>query len=131
MAKTIVTLKNLHRVSAQTVFNQITKHMSKMKKPCIDDDGACHYRIFYKNGKVKNKCAAGALIANSEYKPEFDYIGDSSWSGLVEEGYVPDAHQQLIQDCQGVHDGYEMKDWAVELADVASEHELKLKYFKV
>jgi hypothetical protein len=132
MAKTIVTLKNLHRVSAQTVFNQITEHMSKMKEPSMDKYGKCHYRVFYKNRLVKNKCAAGALIADSEYKPEFDYKeGDSSWRGLVREEYVSDAHKKLIEDCQIVHDNRKMEDWALELASVASKHGLKLKYFKV
>ena len=133
MSQTLVTLKNLSKVGAQTVFDQIAKHLLTMKEPSVTKTGSCKYRTFDKNGNVKNKCAAGVLIADDEYQKKFDdnkKMTDTSCSSLIDNEWVPDEHSDLISDCQRLHDNQSMGAWRKGLEHIAESYGLKLKKFK-
>ena len=72
----MITLKTLPQATAQEVFDQVAKHLlTQMKKSVAkraaesasDSKDYCMYRGF--DG---TKCAAGCLISDDEYKPEFE-----------------------------------------------------------
>ena len=78
--------------------------------------GNCSYR-----GENNLKCAAGCLIADSEYKPAME---KASWRDLIKSRQVPSEHEDLIFALQHVHDGYHVSKWGAQLRNVAIEFSL-------
>lgn len=102
---TPITLATLHTATAQEVFDQVATHLLTQAKRSNTTDGMCAYR-----GVNGLKCAAGALIADDEYDERIEGV---SWARLVsseldENGnpmpVTPEAHCDLIQDLQALHD---------------------------
>lgn len=116
----MITLATLKDATAQQVFDQVATHMIKQNKRSLAEksDHACVYR-----SADGLKCAAGCLIADSEYKPEMDLL-QSSWACLIERKLVPDAHSDLIKDLQYVHDNYLTNKWDYQLRSTAADHDL-------
>lgn len=124
----MITLKTLPQASAQEVFDQVAKHLlTQMKKSEDDIRGVCQYRN--KNGL---KCAAGCLIGDDEYDPQFDEIGneliDTAWSSLIEAGLVPSDHSELIADLQQVHDVEPPSIWHSQLNLLSRKHNLQWNF---
>lgn len=120
-----VTLANLEYKTAQEVFDQAAVHLLTQKDQCTDTNGSA--RCVYRN-KSGMKCAAGALIADHEYKPEMDKQGMSGWYSLIDRGLVPDTHKALIARLQGVHDNFMgPDDLRVMLCDLATTLKLNTK----
>ena len=123
----MITLKTLPQATAQEVFDQVAKHLlTQMKKSVAkraaesasDSKDYCMYRGF--DG---TKCAAGCLIADDEYKLEFE---NHNWSHLSSTNYlVPKEHCHLIMKLQNIHDCYEPEDWRFILNNLAEESDLK------
>ena len=123
----MITLKTLPQATAQEVFDQVAKHLlTQMKKSVAkraaesasDSNDFCMYRGF--DG---TKCAAGCLIADDEYKLEFE---NNSWSHLSAINYlVPEEHCLLIMELQDIHDCHEPEDWRVKLNNLAEINHLK------
>lgn len=123
----MITLKTLPQATAQEVFDQVAKHLlTQMKKSVAkraaesasDSKNYCMYRGF--DG---TKCAAGCLIADDEYKPEFE---NHSWLDLSGIKYlVPEEHCHLIKQLQDIHDCHEPEDWRVKLNNLAEINHLK------
>jgi hypothetical protein len=67
------------------------------------------------------KCAAGILIPNDQYNPEFE---GKSWDTLVSDGLVEDKHQFLIYELQGIHDWTKPEDWKIALIKLAKQYKL-------
>ncbi|AND75149.1 hypothetical protein pf16_226 [Pseudomonas phage pf16] len=123
-----VTLANLEYKTAQEVFDQAAVHLLTQKEQSTDVNGGvrCVYR-----GKNGMKCAAGALIADHEYKPEMDKHGMSGWYALIDRELVPDTHKGLIAGLQGVHDNFMgPDDLRVMLCDLATSHKLNTDAIK-
>ena len=108
-----ITLATLHQASAQEVFDQVVKHMIQQGEKSMDDDG-CLYR--YKDGDKALKCAAGCLIGDDEYKPTME---ENSWANLVRKDEVPDAHAELIEKLQNIHDYEDPIQWEKMLQRLA------------
>jgi len=81
------------------------------------EEDICLYR-----GPRGLKCAAGCLIGDDEYEPEFEGKG---WFTLVGEGKIPKEHSKLIRLLQEVHDSMFPEDWGEGLKLVAEKFNLK------
>lgn len=119
----MITLETLSKATAQQVFDQVVQHMLRQGEPAISDTGNCSYR--YNTGDRMLKCAAGCLIADSEYRKEFDDADNSSWIHLANMGAVPSAHVQLIAGLQRIHDQNSPKHWEIDLQEYAFENGLQ------
>lgn len=123
----MITLVNLSQASAQDVFDQVTKHLLDQKmvsKPYFGDDVSLSDGCLYR-GPRGLKCAAGCLIADNEYKPEFE---GKTWDELVELKMVPDGYENLIRDLQYVHDNYHVNSWYAALKEVAYAYQLEFHF---
>lgn len=114
----MITLKTLPQATAQEVFDQVAKHLlTQGKKSISENNQFCMYRGF--NG---TKCAAGCLISDDEYRPEFEI---KTWTELVNEYAVSKNHCLLIMKLQSVHDVDNIEDWKSILNKLAEESDLK------
>lgn len=123
----MITLKTLPQATAQEVFDQVAKHLlTQMKKsvakwPVERTAGSKDYCMY--RGFDGTKCAAGCLISDDEYKPEFE---NHNWLHLSGSNYlVPEEHCHLITKLQDIHDCYEPEDWRVKLNNLAEKSNLK------
>ena len=111
----MITLKTLPSATAQQVFDQVKTHLLSQME--MSGEIFCLYR-----GPRGLKCAAGCLIADDEYRPEFE---GKRWSDLVGKGKIPKEYSELIVKLQEVHDYKEPEDWEEELKSVAEKFNLK------
>lgn len=79
----------------QEVFNIVSTHLLTQGQMSLDDS-MCMYRS--PNGM---KCAAGALIPDNEYKPEFE---KKLWDTLVHSRFVENKFVEEIKELQIIHD---------------------------
>lgn len=112
-----VSIDNLNECSVQEVFDFIANHLLTQGERCIDKKGLCKYRL----GNLT--CAAGCLIPEEKYKPEFE--GDS-WNDLVMNFNFPDKHIELIIALQELHDQCLPGYWKKSLYKMAEEEELSI-----
>lgn len=104
----MITLATLEEATAQEIFDQVLVHLLKQGGPSMVSqltplaDQVCVYKS--PDGK---KCAAGCLIAPSEYKESFEGTG---WSLLVEEYNLSKNQRDLIRELQRIHDDWVMGD---------------------
>lgn len=119
----IITLANLKDAPSQAVFDQVATHLLTQKQMSLDKSGKCVYR-----GEYGLKCAAGCLIADSEYvkaMDEFDTFTGTSWMDLAARKLRQfTMHDDLIRDLQRVHDSRAVDVWPKHLALVAAKHGL-------
>lgn len=122
-----ITLATLAQATPQEVFDQVATHLlwqnQKAKK---EDTGGCQYR-----GMNGTMCAAGCLIGDGEYNPDWEVFASAiggGWRTLVNQGIVPSYHKELIGSLQGVHDGYDPCLWKEKLVQVASQYDLVWKH---
>ncbi len=109
----MITLKTLPEASEQEVFDQVKNHLlSQMKKSETIGGDMCLY-----HGIGKLSCAAGCLIGDDEYKPEFENNG---WLTLIHKKLVPKDHSKLIWRLQEIHDNYSPDRWEEKLKDFAT-----------
>lgn len=114
----MITLATLPQATEQQVFDQVSKHMLKQNEKSLCDNGlGCSYR-----NKLGLKCAAGCLIADSEYTEDFEGVG---WDNLViDEAAVPALHVGLIVKLQEIHDNTKVSYWKNKLAELAKDRNL-------
>ena len=113
---TKVTLKNLSSSTAQEVFDTVSQHLLTQNAESLSDSGMCVYR-----SPKGFSCAAGCLMTDQEYKPEWEGL---TWVELVEEGQIPDVHQILITELQGIHDFLSPLEWKEGLTYTADRYHL-------
>jgi hypothetical protein len=100
----------------QEVFDLVATGLLRQNRKSIDGLGGCFYR-----GIDNCKCAAGMLIPDEHYKPEFECWG---WENLVRRGVVPPQHSALICRLQGIHDNHYLWSWRRELYLLAAHYGL-------
>lgn len=108
-----INLGNLGQATEQEVFDQVAKHLM----------GPLPHRVVVRRlyRDSDRSCAAGCLIADSEYDEAFE---GNIWTDLVKEGQVPSHHAVLIRELQILHDTWSPSEWPAELAALASEYSL-------
>lgn len=134
MTEKAISINTLSDFTEQEVFDRVAVHLLTQKaqsrltvwevEAFVDDieapfTGSCAYR-----GDGGRMCAAGILIADSEYKKEFE---GEYWTGvLTKMGLKPEDtnHTALICLLQGVHDTYKPVAWHNELVEVANKRSL-------
>jgi len=97
--------------TAQEVFDKVATHLLRQGKQASNGP-ACMYLTA--DGL---KCAAGCLIPDEEYSPNFEYKG---WNQLP----VPAMHGTLIRNLQNLHDHNPPFLWQRKLEDVAIMYNL-------
>lgn len=124
-----VTLQNLPQKTEQEVFEWIVVNLLRQGKPSISEN-KCQYR------SGENKCAAGWLMADDEYRTVMECC---PWGQLVELNLVPDVHRILIIKCQAVHDNFVyfysgettsfcVREWKKNFIRIAIERELDYSF---
>lgn len=97
-----ITLATLAQATEQQIFDQVVTHLAKQRKGAHLEEKGCAYR-----GEGGSMCAAGCLIADSEYEPAMDNIGGpTAWDSLVSQGFAPPQHEQFILKLQRIHDSH-------------------------
>lgn len=100
----VITLANLAESTPMEVFQFVEHHLlTQNAKSRRFKKRICYYR-----GDHHLKCAAGCLIADDEYTPEFEA---NNWSTLVRKKLVPAAHSALIRELQLIHDDVPVDSW--------------------
>lgn len=115
----MITLATLKDATAQEVYDQVKNHLLNQNAKSTDYKGNCKYR-----GDDGFKCAAGCLMSDEEYEPEFDEALGVSWICLSERRKAPKEHSDLIQALQTIHDKSEVHEWPSKLTELALEFEL-------
>lgn len=131
----MITLKTLPEATAQEVFEQIVTHcltQGERSELLVPDgfDGNhnqrythyCQYR-----GDKGNKCAAGCLMSDKEYRKNWEQKG---WCELVMDGDVPSNHMELIAELQYVHDRTKACDWLEAFIQVANRFGLNTAFLE-
>jgi hypothetical protein len=115
-----VTLKTLAEATAQEVFDQVAKHLleqgKRSSRSIEDGDEFCLYR-----GPEGTMCAAGYLISDNEYEDDMEGRG---WRNLVNNGYASDAHIDMIDCLQCIHDKKAPSTWREELLEISKGFDL-------
>lgn len=118
-----ITLATLAQATEQEVYDQIVGHLRQQGEKSVNP--VLYTRCLYRNINGL-KCGAGDLIADNEYSPEMDNVGD--WLHLISAKLVPDTiHNDLIMDLQNSHDSYTVEGWEEDFKYVATQHNLTYK----
>ena len=123
----------------QDIFNFVATHLMTQgtKSMCLDGRN-CGYR-----GTNNQKCAAGCLIEDKHYSPQFEGKGVSTpmvWEAIersigrkidgsdIPAGEEPKSFSELslIRDLQRIHDGVYLGRWKTELVHLAASYSLQL-----
>ena len=121
----MITVKTLHQATAQEVFDQIAEHLLKQGKKSQTITGSCKYR-----GPDGLRCAAGCLLGDDEYDPQFE---DRTWWTVlsmlsVTYGISVYSHDALISQTQEIHDSYTPDEWRSLLSKLATKFDLEFKF---
>ena len=131
----MITLKTLADATEQEVFDQVANHLltqgkksedTKSEDTCrsnpYDDVNLCLYR-----SSDGLKCAAGCLISDDEYKPEFE---QKNWPSLQEKfpHMITMKHMDLIRQLQNIHDNLVIDDWKAALIEFSTANNLKWNF---
>ena len=115
----MITLATLPQATEQQIFDQVSKHLLTQMQRSENSD-YCAYR-----DPCGLKCAAGCLIADSEYVAEMDHnMEGSDWEQLIKNGLVPPEHKEFIVKLQQLHDNEDPAQWRHHLTVFAKEHKL-------
>lgn len=113
----MITLKTLHTATAQEVFDQAVNHLRVQGKRSALDPLVLSESCLYRS-EDGLKCAAGCFIADDEYEPEME---GKSW---IHEMF-PEAHRDLIQSLQTIHDHNHINKWEMKFEELAKEYNLE------
>lgn len=117
-----VTVSNLHKRSAQQVFDYIANHLIVQNKRSLGPDG---HNCVYRDEIHGLSCAAGCLFTQRTYRK---YHENQSWRSLTRNNGVPGEHEDLISELQFIHDGNAPADWKTELKKVARRRLLAWRF---
>lgn len=118
----MITLATLAQATPQEVFDQSASHLLAQNQRSAIKNNKCRYR----EGTLK--CAAGCLIADSEYRAEME---GQDWKMMVDVGLVPLAHAYLISYLQNIHDNYPVDAWPQLLKNLADSRGLEVNKIAV
>lgn len=107
----MITLATLPQATAQEVFEQVANHLIKQNAKSIDTLNKEKLCV-YLDKSTGNKCAAGCLIADSEYNYHFE---NNTWYHLIVNYKIPNNHAELITRLQRIHDKYEPHEFKEKL----------------
>lgn len=109
-------------MNAQETFDTVARHLLTQGQRSTAGDGAkaCRYR-----GSEGRKCAAGVLISDAVYVEDMEGFG---WTAVCDRyPQVPQAHCELINELQRIHDTAEPHAWPDALRRLAYANNLDPK----
>ena len=113
-----ITLKTLPYVTAQEVFNTVSRHLlaqgQRSRALVTHSRGDLEECQYHTQEGLKDAC--GCLMADDEYDASLE---GKTWQCLAKAGTVPSENADLIYKLQGVHDHYYPYEWKMELRKVA------------
>ena len=112
-------------MNAQEVFDKVATHLltQNAKSMTTGAGRACAYR-----GDNGTMCAAGCLIPDDKYKPEYEYNTICSLKNKFPETLeFWGEHFELAHKLQTVHDAYLVENWKEQLNAVAQLYDLSPK----
>lgn len=116
----------------QAIFDQVVSGLRRQGRKAADDSDICRcrYRIVKEGGMIL-KCAAGQLIPDEDYNPNFEgsalyYQPESMVSKYFFNRFSPNEFD-LIKRLQGVHDENRVEFWEDKFRKVAEEFNLVWK----
>lgn len=113
--------------TAQQVFDKVVTHLLTQKERATENPtvlgAGCKYRLERDNKKLM--CAAGCLIPDTEYSNSLEC---HSWPNLISTGNASPDHNDLIKDCQVIHDTYLVETWEDMLKAVAKRLSLQFNW---
>ncbi|MCI0564077.1 MAG: hypothetical protein MN733_36845 [Nitrososphaera sp.] len=115
-----ITLANLADATEEQIFRQVYAHALAQGARATIGGELCRYRT---QGGLK--CAAGCLIADSEYKPEFE---GKSWNELSGKNGFPEDHKSFISWLQKMHDTARSYNQWIEWMESLREHKGWIEY---
>jgi hypothetical protein len=110
--------------SKQEVFDIVSNHLLTQMKRSNDPRSKNNNTCMYLNPDGL-KCAAGILIPNDQYDPQFE---GKSWCDLVSNKFVEDKFAFLIYELQGIHDWTKPEDWKITLIQFANQNNLTCSF---
>ena len=109
-------------MNTQQMFDTVARHLLAQNCKSVDLNGIhCRYR-----GQGDTKCAAGVLIPDSLYTTAIETLActvELVAAALTKAG-VEVRDLNLLRQLQGIHDGYDPRDWPNQLRRLAVEHGL-------
>jgi hypothetical protein len=109
-------------VPQQLTFQFVALEMIKQGRRAVNNDGRCAYR-----GRNGDKCAAGHLIPDEKYQPEYE--GRACLNSPVGPLIASLGHSvDLARALQCVHDGYEPNEWQPQLKRTGLSYELDVTF---
>ena len=115
-------------MNQQEIFDTVVTHLRKQGKKAVvmgSEGPSCMYR-----SPDGLKCAAGCLIPDRDYLPEFEgvTINDGDHYPVVKyfSSKFDEDGMELISELQTVHDFMEPQDWELRWESIAIDHGLKL-----
>lgn len=112
-----VTISTLESATEQEVFDWVVYNLRRQGCRSVAH-GGCKYR-----GPNGTRCAAGWLIADDEYRPDWDDEGGYRWGTIALAARVF-AHKSLITELQNIHDNLDTCDWEANWRQLAEDCKL-------
>jgi hypothetical protein len=112
-----ITEDELHRLSAQQVFNYALRHLMAMGRRCANERGDCLYR----DGKG-GACVVGAFIPDSLYSRAFEFKSVRTLYAFANSPTLAAfivRHGPLLEKLQQVHDSIHPSGWVWAMGRVA------------
>ena len=111
----------------QEVFTFVVTNLLQQNEKSVSCMGMCLYRCYKEDGRVL-KCAAGWLIPDEDYTPEFDsqdgdvtFVEGSLNNRATNYFRAKGFNLDLLFYLQSTHDRFNVKDWKNEFAILAKE----------
>lgn len=103
----------------QSIFDKVVTHLLTQGRKAINEAGGCRYRY----GALK--CAAGCLIPDEDYRPEFEgkAVDISPTREYFRTKFTEDQFE-LIRRLQRIHDQSAVGDWPLKLKQIAKHYGL-------
>ena len=112
----------------QETFDTVARHLLTQRRVALNDQGTCAYR-----GVDETKCAAGVLIPDEEYLPDFECKAVAIAGNFADAPRPTDVGRviqrlghdlTLVRSLQKIHDSLRVCEWGAALRALADEMDL-------
>lgn len=128
----------MSRPRLQEIFDKVVTHLRTQRYQCLDDAGVCMYR--YNDGLSLKMCAAGCLIPDGDYDPNWEEttIADKDEDNVEEFNSITQyflskynndfIYIVFIRKLQSIHDVLDsnINDWEPQFNTLARQYSLTI-----
>ncbi len=121
----MISMATIHNNTAQEIFDFVAVHLLTQKRksmmidPNYPEEPICAYR-----GEGDTKCAAGACIADEDYRIEFEGKNADFVSARITGKYLTCYPAEILLSLQYIHDQIDEVEWKDQLSYLAERTEL-------